>query len=230
MNKVTILKALLLTIGFRIVLEIFGMSIFLTEYIDMEYKTLFLWASSTLFLVPHILLLILFYFLLKREDLWCFNEPNVMQTPLLFKSIAIILGVCFVYLQIPLYHIYDLFDRGITFDGCFVPEKFDFEFWMLPRILAGVILVPIVEELFFRGYLLKRLLDKHSAVIAILVSTLLFALIHLPDYIQAFNASVGGIVAGILYFKSKRIVIPILFHITWNLIAELDNFFKLPFM
>ena len=76
----------------------------------------------------------------------------------------------------------------------------------------------------------KRLLDKHSAVIAILVSTLLFALIHLPDYIQAFNASVGGIVAGILYFKSKRIVIPILFHITWNLIAELDNFFKLPFM
>ena len=77
---------------------------------------------------------------------------------------------------------------------------------------------------------LRVLLDKHSAVIAILVSTLLFALIHLPDYIQAFNASVGGIVAGILYFKSKRIVIPILFHITWNLIAELDNFFKLPFM
>ena len=71
--------------------------------------------------------------------------------------------------------------------------------WILFRIAGAVIIVPIVEELAFRGYLLRRLqaleFEKvpigHLTLFSVLASSLLFGLLH-QDWI-------AGTIAGILY-------------------------------
>lgn len=52
-------------------------------------------------------------------------------------------------------------------------------------IIAVVLLIPVVEEAFFRGYLLHRLIKNYGTNIAILVSSTFFAVLH-PDTLGAF--------------------------------------------
>lgn len=55
-----------------------------------------------------------------------------------------------------------------------------FALWVATRLLGTAVLVPLVEELFFRGYLLRLFGDDRPARLAlgIVVSTLLFAALH----------------------------------------------------
>ena len=52
--------------------------------------------------------------------------------------------------------------------------------WRIPLVLLVVSLGPLVEELLFRGVLLSALLQRWGAVAAIGLSSLVFALAHLP--------------------------------------------------
>jgi len=52
------------------------------------------------------------------------------------------------------------------------------------RLFGTVILVPIVEEVLFRGVLLDKISDKIPSVFAILISSIAFSFFHLvyPDF------------------------------------------------
>ena len=58
--------------------------------------------------------------------------------------------------------------------------------WLAARVLAGVVTVPIAEELAFRGYLARRIMDREFdlvsftrlSAIAIAASSLVFGLLH----------------------------------------------------
>lgn len=71
--------------------------------------------------------------------------------------------------------------------------------WLTFRILGSSLLVPIVEELAFRGYLLRRLISadftevsfRQFALIPFIVSSLIFGALH-QNYL-------GGVIAGALY-------------------------------
>ncbi len=52
--------------------------------------------------------------------------------------------------------------------------------WRIPLVLMVVSLGPLVEELLFRGVLLSALLQRWGSVAAIVLSSLAFALAHLP--------------------------------------------------
>ncbi len=83
--------------------------------------------------------------------------------------------------------------------------------------LSSVILPAIVEELIFRGYLLHLLLP-HGKTFAILVSGVLFGLMHfyLP---QLLYASVAGVLIGFLVVQSGSIWCGIFLHIVNNLLV-----------
>lgn len=85
----------------------------------------------------------------------------------------------------------------------------------IPQLLHLLIFVPLSEELYFRGLLFEHLRKSFSAPYAILLCTLLFALLHLP--------SNGTIVAGILslaacalVLKSGALVFAFQLHVAWN--------------
>lgn len=80
---------------------------------------------------------------------------------------------------------------------------------------------PLVEEVVFRGAILRKLLEwmtdsfgeltKQKAWIAIAISALFFAAIHLNPA-QIPHAFLGGILLGWLYYRTESIIPGILFH------------------
>lgn len=52
------------------------------------------------------------------------------------------------------------------------------EVFELATILGSLILAPVFEEIIFRGILLRGLLPRYSSMLSIVLSSLLFALIH----------------------------------------------------
>lgn len=84
-------------------------------------------------------------------------------------------------------------------------------------ILAGVLLAPLGEEMFYRGWVFRYLRDM-GAPTAYGVSALLFALVHLhPAALPAYLLLGIGLAA--LYDWSGSIWTPILAHATNNLLA-----------
>lgn len=72
---------------------------------------------------------------------------------------------------------------------------------------------PIAEELIFRGLLLKRLGQKFNILFSIIVTNLLFGILHM-DILGAF---IFGFIASLLYLHSGNLLVPILVHILNNL-------------
>ena len=76
------------------------------------------------------------------------------------------------------------------------------------------ILTPILEELLFRGFILGMLLKCYNEKVAILISAIIFAIVHEPVAIgMAFG---GGLIYGWLRVRTGSIVPSTLTHIFWN--------------
>jgi membrane protease YdiL (CAAX protease family) len=93
-------------------------------------------------------------------------------------------------------------------------------------ISLGVILVPLGEELLFRGLLLDWLKQKVPAWQAVLISSLIFALLHnnhltmgLAGGIELLDRVLMGVGASILALRGHSLRGPFLMHATNNLVA-----------
>ena len=90
---------------------------------------------------------------------------------------------------------------------------------------AVVIFAPLTEELIFRGMLARYLFpkqDKSKQVLFLLVSSLLFALIHFPGDVQQFLVYTSlGFSLGLAYISRKGLVYSISLHALNNLVSFL---------
>lgn len=87
------------------------------------------------------------------------------------------------------------------------------------NILFIVLLAPVAEELFFRKLLISKLLPFGEKP-AIIVSALLFALIH-GNFTQLFYAFGLGLAFGYIFVKTGRVRYTIAAHMFINLIGAL---------
>lgn len=88
------------------------------------------------------------------------------------------------------------------------------------EIITAGIIVPIAEELIFRGVLFKRLSYVTSTRLAVLISSLIFGVMH-GNLVQFVYASVLGAIMCFVYIRCKNILAPILFHIFANTFSVL---------
>lgn len=84
--------------------------------------------------------------------------------------------------------------------------------------LQVCILAPIIEEILMRGFLLGGLLLNYGKTVSLLISALLFALLHF-NMVQTLSAFICGMVLGLLYLHTGSIFCCILAHIGYNLIS-----------
>lgn len=85
-------------------------------------------------------------------------------------------------------------------------------------ILMLVVLAPVMEEVLFRGILLESVRSKHSAGRAIVVSALMFGVIHfIPQ--QVVNAFVIGLILGYIYVRTESLWPVIVIHALNNAMA-----------
>lgn len=92
-------------------------------------------------------------------------------------------------------------------------------------LLVGCFIGPVVEELFFRRFFLGTFLAKFSNWIGIVLTTFLFAILHmhswtLSEWATAISYLGGGLLYTLLYLKKdKNIWYPIALHCCNNIIA-----------
>lgn len=97
--------------------------------------------------------------------------------------------------------------------------------WMLNlwMVLGAVVVAPFMEELVFRGLLYERLSVKWSTRNAALVSSLIFGLLHAEAWL---GAGLFGLLMCLVYHHTKNLWIPIILHMTNNLIVVLLMYFE----
>ncbi len=98
-----------------------------------------------------------------------------------------------------------------------------------------ILLVGITEEIVFRGFLLKKLMDSFRFWIANTITSFLFVSIHFPIWIykglfefpnilsSIISVFVMGIIFGFVYKKSNSLWSVIIIHSLYNLLASLFN-------
>ena len=84
--------------------------------------------------------------------------------------------------------------------------------WLL---LAGIVVAPIVEELFFRGFVFAGLVQRHSWRKAALISSALFALVHLQP-LAIPPILILGYIFAYLYHRCGSIWPAVLMHVSTN--------------
>lgn len=82
-------------------------------------------------------------------------------------------------------------------------------------IIVTSILGPILEEIIFRKILFGALYVRTNFIVAALISSLLFSLLHGEPQHLLLYASMGFTFA-FLYVKTKRIIVPIFAHVAMN--------------
>lgn len=90
-------------------------------------------------------------------------------------------------------------------------------------ILFSVFLAPFTEEILFRRVLYKWLEKKSSRVLAVLLASILFGLIHglteLSNPIVLLPYVAVGIILQIFYIRSQTLFVPIIMHSVFNLVG-----------
>lgn len=87
-------------------------------------------------------------------------------------------------------------------------------------IITTCICAPILEEILFRGIIMKGLLNKGAKPnVAIAVSAFVFGFVHFYPW-QFVGAFLLGLVLGVVYYKTKSLLLPILLHAFNNAVAS----------
>ena len=101
-------------------------------------------------------------------------------------------------------------------------------------IIISAFFIAVTEEIFFRGYLLNRWLEKFkNPLIPLILNGLFFTLTHIPIAIFVYHYYgyslftylltnfVSGFVDIYLFYRTKSIIAPITNHFVWNIFSGL---------
>lgn len=86
------------------------------------------------------------------------------------------------------------------------------------RILATVVLIPVVEEVIFRGLIYTRLRKAMNVPVAIVVSSLVFGVMH-GHILWISYTFIGGILFAVVMEKTKSLKASILLHMALNSVS-----------
>jgi len=89
---------------------------------------------------------------------------------------------------------------------------------------AMVVIAPVSEELFFRGFLFKGVESSRMGPVgAVIVTSLVWSVLHAQlDVFALAGTFVGGLLLGWALLKTRSVYIPIIMHAIWNLIATIE--------
>jgi membrane protease YdiL (CAAX protease family) len=92
-------------------------------------------------------------------------------------------------------------------------------------VIVAVLVAPVAEELFFRGFLYRSLRVRHGYWFAAIVSSILFGLVHwqpeglLPSLPLMVGVATAAMAWAYLYDRSGSMLVPIASHMAFNLVG-----------
>jgi len=162
---------------------------------------------------------LLFYFKSKKRLL---EDLNFKARELEFKKIFKVFFYCIVYsicgnFMMWLLSIYtNLKFHGVT--GNLIPYNKSYLGWLIFSI-SLTIFPAVVEEIVFRGVLLKNLTFKYGFKAAVLATCIIFSFIHGLSNGTGLFLSGFPFYLAYIYYKEKNILYPIIFHGVYNFMS-----------
>ena len=192
------------------------------------------------------LLFIIIFYLFYSKDLKIIFIYNTLNFSFIVKILIYILSTRMIY-----YIIYFIFDNAFLFNffkyfndvltgkkNITIYDILILEKSLKPRfepfmLIGSVIFGPIFEEILYRGLMYNKLKEISNAFIAVFISSIFFALLHIPGYgfnIKMFSLVLDGILLTYCYEKTNNIYVPILVHSINNFFIFLFNYVYFYFL
>lgn len=140
----------------------------------------------------------LIYIFIKLKNIKLTIKHNYCPYILLGLSLSIIYNMI-------------IFKLGIKFEITSIP--------LLLEILSSGIIGPIFEEVLFRYIFINKLSKFNNKYLTIIISSFIFAICH-NNIITIIYAFVIGLFNSYFYIKKKDILVPIIIHISSNIISS----------
>ena len=168
-----------------------------------------------------LLFVAMFYFVRQRSLV---DAANIRAVPPAKFGSAFICGLT---LQVPVGIVVTMipFSEEIVKNHDKVINSATAPMWV--QMLYAVVIAPVVEEIFFRGIVHDRLSKVMALPFAVVLSSIGFALLH-GELLSIIVAFACGVVLALLYSKFNSIMVPIAFHIGFNLFGYAVPYLKDP--
>jgi hypothetical protein len=172
------------------------------------------WVSSFIILPSitlAILLIIKIY--INRFD---FTYLNEIKIDFIFLIKVLFMCVCLYVFSVLLYVLLERYD---LFNSIKSSDKLSF------ISCSAVILASVVEELFFRGYLLQYAIDSKiennlvKKVFFSILTSVLFSIAHMRFDLFIFQYFFFSLICSLIFIRSKNIFYTIIFHFFFNIMA-----------
>ena len=185
------------------------------------------------------LISLLFFSRIMIPSSW--NVPVNETSSLILRSVVLLAFAPFVYVKRSISGIsmHRKLDRGLIFMAMLICVSNLIFLWAINNpwrqvAITYTLIVPLTEELLFRGYILGKLKTEFGGFVnmkiglswAVIGSALLFGIWHVPNIwvgfslsmgvLQVFFSIVGGLIFGILREKTGTIYASVLLHIITN--------------
>ena len=198
--KPNILKSLLLFVSLTILIQFFYAVSTQTSFFS---ATQYLPVGYAIHLSYYLLFLAVTFLFVGNFD---FGAIGIKRTAPWKKFLFIALALALLGATLKVVLVQGTFSEGFYSVPYYV---------LVPAFLALGILIGLAEELAFRGYILRNLLDSYGPTAAILLSSLLFGIYHINIldfnyytapfwFLYVVQAFTGGLVMATLFYKTNR--------------------------
>ena len=196
-------------------------AIILIWALDIQSIDLTIWSAVIVqFLILFLILLIVLFLEDNVEYLSSLFVVSDIKKSALLVILVSILDFILVWIYSWLYgQIYDLPSDQVLFVEA---SSANDPLILLLLFICLAIAAPLVEELFFRGYVLDKLRNVHSDTFAIISTGILFGFLHWDpifgfwDLYQTGAATIGGFLYAWLRIKTGSLWPSIACHSIWN--------------
>ena len=209
------------------------------------YYTLFVKYNGIFGILLFLMFIIIFYLFYSKDlkIIFIYKKLNfsvIIKGMIYLSSITMIYYIIqFIFDNAFLFNFFKYFNdvltgkKNITIYDILILEKSlkpRFEPFML---IGSVIFGPIFEEILYRGLMYNKLKEISNAFIGLLISSILFAFLHIPKYgfgINMFFLFLAGILLAYCYEKTDNIYVPIFVHSINNFFIFLFNYVYFYFL
>ena len=213
-----ILKAFLLTLLSIVVYYIpQGTLVLLITYADWNINLFNPYFNIVWIISSIAAYLLVFYFFWKpKPDYYTILDTNRVNFNIIPYLILIVIGLGLV--GQPLIDFDEIIDYYLNSEIKPHNNKFaGFSLNFLYFRISSLLIAPIFEELFFRKFLFTKLLEKNKLWIAIIISSICFSAIHYEQPSNLIPTFIYGVIACIIYYKTKNIFYLVITHFLYNL-------------
>ena len=168
-------------------------------------------------------------------------QKRTLASVIIFKKVNfkiwLAMFVCSIGFVLYMFYLHDLFASfrwgwNTDFDSIYDRYNLD-KFDLFLSIIDSALIPAVCEEIMHKGLLYSSLRKRYSKIVAVIISSILFAALHLTE-LYFIPKLIFSLFTFWVYFKTGSLIFPIMIHfinnffvdiITWRILGDIGVFY-----